>query len=104
MTITKIKKLMTKQGKLTFWAKFFLTLSGLGIIYLSLAMSPNIFVLTLGLCIGFVLVSLVTYSNKSESLDLPAPFTNDPLGWRKAKQSYKEEAAPEEDSEKKTKT
>jgi fatty-acid desaturase len=33
-----------------------------------------------------------------------SPFTNDPLGWRKAKQSYKEEAAPEEDSEKKTKT
>lgn len=104
MTFTKIKKLMTKQGKLIFWTKFFLTLSGFGIIYLSLAMSANIFVLTLGLCIGFVLVSLVTYSNKAESLGLPPPFTNDPLGWRKAKQSYKEDAAPEEDSEKKNKT
>lgn len=104
MTIPKIKNHMIKQGKLSFWAKILLTLSGFGIIYLSLEMSPNIFVLTLGLCIGFVLVSLVTYSNKAESLDLPAPFTNDPLGWRKAKQSYKEETAPEEDSEKKTKT
>lgn len=94
MLITEIKNLMIKQGKLTFWAKFFLTISGFGIIYLSLEMSPNIFVLTLGLCIGFVLVSLVTYSNKAESLDLPAPFTNDPLGWRKAKQTYQTEDPP----------
>ena len=96
MTITKIKKLMIRQGKLTFWAKSLLTLSGFGIIFLSLAMSPNIFVLTLGLCIGFVLVSLVTYSNKAESLDLPAPFTNDPLGWRKAKKSYQGDEASKE--------
>lgn len=79
---------MVKRGRLSLLAKLMLVSVGLGVIYLSLLLSPNIFVLTLGLSFGFVLVSLVTYSNKSESLDLPAPFTNDPLGWRKAKKSY----------------
>jgi hypothetical protein len=53
--------------------------------------------------LGMVLVGFSAYATQSATLDLRA-FTNDPLGWRKAKQSYKEEAAPEEDSEKNTKT
>jgi hypothetical protein len=93
MRLPKIIQRMTKQGKLTFLPKLLLTLFGLVIIYISLIAAPNIYVLTLGLCIGFVLVSLVTYANKAEALDLPAPFTNDPLGWRKAKESYKTDTA-----------
>ncbi len=91
MRLFKISQAIVKQGKLTLLANFFLTLFGFGIIYVSLVASPNIFILTLGLSVGFVCVSLAAYANKAESLDLPAPFTNDPLGWRKAKESYKAE-------------
>ena len=36
-----------------------------------------------------VLMGFSAYATKSATLDLRA-FTNDPLGWRKAKESYKE--------------
>jgi hypothetical protein len=88
MNFLNIQKFMLKNGRLSLLAKLILTSTGVGVIYLSLVASPNILVLMLGLSLGFLLVSMVTYSNKAESLDLPAPFTNDPLGWREAKKSY----------------
>ena len=39
--------------------------------------------------LGMVLMGFSAYATKSATLDLRA-FTNDPLGWRKAKESYKE--------------
>lgn len=54
--------------------------------------------------IGVVVAYVGIYGSQAKKFGFQAPFTSDPLGWRKAKQSYKEEAAPEEDSEKKTKT
>ncbi|WP_346308911.1 hypothetical protein [Limnohabitans sp.] len=58
--------------------------------------------------VGILAVSIIigvigAVSGAAESVGLK-PFTNDPLGWRKAKQSYKEETAPEQDLVKKTKT
>ena len=32
---------------------------------------------------------------RARALELQPPFTNDPLGWRKAKESYKTQEDPE---------
>jgi hypothetical protein len=42
--------------------------------------------------LGSVLGLLVGYEGKAKQFGYQAPFTNDPLGWREAKKSYKAEA------------
>lgn len=39
-------------------------------------------------CIGSAISLLGSYEAKAKQFGLQAPFTNDPLGWRKAKKSY----------------
>jgi hypothetical protein len=46
--------------------------------------------------IGSVLGAVVGYEGKAKQSGFLAPFTNDPLGWRKAKQSYQQDTPPEE--------
>lgn len=43
------------------------------------------------LILALLFFGIASISNTAESLGLPPPFTNDPLGWRKAKESYKTE-------------
>lgn len=38
--------------------------------------------------LALVLLGFVSLSNSATSIGLPPPFSNDPLGWRKAKRSY----------------
>jgi hypothetical protein len=40
-------------------------------------------------CIGSAISLLGSYEAKAKQFGFQAPFTNDPLGWRKAKQTYK---------------
>lgn len=51
----------------------------------------------IGLSFGWALAAVGGFSGRSHALGLPPPFTNGPLGWRKAKQSYKTEAGAEEE-------
>ena len=47
--------------------------------------------------LGMVLMGFSAYATQSATLDLRA-FTNDPLGWRKAKKSYQSDEASKESS------
>lgn len=52
--------------------------------------------------VGIFLGAVVGYEGKAKQFGFEAPFTNDPLGWRKAKESYKAEhtyAAAKKDAE-----
>ena len=91
-----------KDGRLKKWFSNVLFFGGLGVMCLAfLFLSGLIFYLVL--VAGLLIASISSFEAKAIVLGLK-PFTSDPLGWRKAKQSYKEETAPEQDSEKKTKT
>lgn len=48
------------------------------------------------LLLGIFLGAIVGYEGKAKQFGFQAPFTNDPLGWRKAKKSYE----TQEDSDK----
>lgn len=51
----------------------------------------------LGGALGYV----GAYGGLAKTFGFPAPFTNDPLGWRKAKKSYEQDSTPpSDDSEK----
>lgn len=46
--------------------------------------------LMLTLCLAGVVIGAINgYEGKAKQFGYAAPFTNDPLGWRKAKESYK---------------
>ncbi len=47
-------------------------------------------------CIGSAISLLGSYEAKAKQFGFQAPFTNDPLGWRKAKKTYKTNAASDE--------
>jgi hypothetical protein len=61
---------------------------GVGIIALVLSFPVIDWVFFGGICIGVVLIALAAYDTQANTLGRPPPFTNDPLGWRKAKKSY----------------
>ena len=46
--------------------------------------------------IGLPISLIGSYEAKAKQFGFPAPFTNDPLGWRKAKKTYKTDAASED--------
>ena len=43
------------------------------------------------MCIGVILGYTAAYGGLARKMGIPPPFTNDPLGWRKAKDTYKSE-------------
>ncbi len=45
---------------------------------------------------GIFLGAIVGYEGKAKQFGFQAPFTNDPLGWRKAKKTYKTDAASDD--------
>jgi hypothetical protein len=69
---------------------------------LVLAIGPWFLEIHVGYCLLLTLIgsgiSLIgSYESKAKQFGFQAPFTNDPLGWREAKKSYKAEAeAPNE--------
>ena len=52
------------------------------------------------MCLGLGLAALGGFSGRAKALGLAPPFTNDPLGWRAAKKSYKEQSEPNQNDSK----
>lgn len=82
------------DGKLTVLGVFFLVIVGFLVVYLSVEYVAWKLGKLIGLSVGLALAAIGGFSGEASALDLPPPFTNDPLGWRKAKQTYKKEDAP----------
>jgi hypothetical protein len=96
-------KLLDKNGNMTSSVALLVGVVGALLVIVPLYWGWDALIVISCFVLGMVLMGFSAYATQSATLDLRA-FTSDPLGWRKAKQSYKEDAAPEEDSEKKTKT
>ena len=62
--------------------------TGITIVGLAAWLEPNKIVYVFFLTIGLVLVGLAGIEARARALGLQPPFTRDPLGWRKAKESY----------------
>ncbi len=65
------------------------------IAYASLEYIPWVLGKYIGLSLGIGVAAVGGFSGRAAAIESPPPFTNDPLGWRKAKQSYKEDLSPE---------
>ncbi len=87
-----MKKIFLTGGKLTLFAVISCVVVGFSLVYLSLEFIPSKWGSMLGLCLGLTLAAIGGFSGRANALDLPPPFTNDPLGWRKAKETYKTDA------------
>jgi hypothetical protein len=86
-----------KEGRLARWFSNLLFFGGLGVMGLAfLFLSGLMFYLVL--VTGLLLASISSFEAKAIVLGFK-PFTNDPLGWRKAKKSYE----TKEDSDKEPK-
>jgi len=92
-----------KDGRATWYGRLIAMCGSILTMYCVIHFRFNNFFGWFLLIAAWITLGVFGLSGRSEAIGLK-PFTNDPLGWRKAKQSYKEEATPEEDSEKKTKT
>lgn len=80
-----------KDGYLTFFGSACLVFGGIGFIYLSVEYFPLVWMRIAGAVVGLTVAAVGGYSVKGKGLGIPPPFTNDPLGWRKAKETYKNE-------------
>lgn len=76
------------SGNLTFLGALCVVLFGFGLIFISLEYFSTLTFKVLGLSVGLGIAAIGGFSGRASALDLK-PFTNDPLGWRKAKESYK---------------
>ncbi len=87
------------DGRLTGWGILCLLILGFFVSYVSLVILPSKLLKVIGLSIGLAMMGVGGYSARAAALELPPPFTNDPLGWRKAKETYKADAASAEINE-----
>ena len=78
------------SGNLTFLGALCVVLFGFGLIFISLEYFSTLTLKVLGLSVGLGIAAIGGFSGRANALDLK-PFTSDPLGWRKAKESYKKE-------------
>jgi hypothetical protein len=84
-----------KDGRLAFTGALLTVVFGLAITYLSIAWLPSTWLKVLGLSIGLGVALLGSFSGRATALGIPPPFTNDPLGWRKAMKSYDSQVSGE---------
>ncbi len=87
-------KFFLNGGRLTGLGVLFAVSLGAGLAYVALSFLPTKFWKLLGLSIGLGIMGIGAYSARASALGLPPPFTNDPLGWRKAKKSYQNDSEP----------
>ena len=85
------RRTFIKDGYLTFFGASCVVLVGLGLIYLSLEFLPYRWLKIGGTSLGLAIAGIGGFNGRAHALGLPPPFTNDPLGWRKAKETYKTE-------------
>ncbi len=88
-------KFTDSKGNLRSIVALLVGLSGAVLVILPLYMQWHPYVVIPAMAVGISLMVFSSYANQSATLDLRA-FTNDPLGWRKAKASYKKEVQAEE--------
>jgi len=89
-----------RDGNLTSIGGTVIALIGVIAVLGSIAWAKTKFAFIAGIFFGVFLIAIASASLKALVLGIK-PFTNDPIGWRKAKKSYKNsEAAPNAFSEK----
>ena len=88
--------LFLRNGALTLLGVMATVALGVIIAYVSLEYVPWVLGKYLGLSLGIGVAAVGGFSGRAAAIDSPPPFANDPLGWRKAKQSYKEDKATDE--------
>lgn len=81
-------RLLDKNGNMKSSVTFLIGLVGGLLVLVPLYYSWHALIVIPCFVLGMVLMGFSAYATQSATLDLRA-FTNDPLGWRKAKQSYK---------------
>jgi hypothetical protein len=83
-----ISRYVMREGNLTLMGAIAFVTVGFGIAYLALEYLPSPLLKAIGMALGLAIAAVGGFSGRAKALDLK-PFTNDPLGWRKAKKSYK---------------
>ncbi len=96
----KIPTWYINEGRFTHLGGLLTLVTGLGLAFISVAFMPYVWLRYTGLVTGLTIAAIAGYEGKAHGIGLPAPFTRDPLGWRKAKASYKKEADVEEKPDK----
>lgn len=97
----KLLKFVSASGWFAGWWGAVFSLGGLLVAVVPWFLDVHIGYRLLWTFVGSAISLLGSYEAKAKQFGYPAPFTNDPLGWRKAKKSYEQESRPEsEDSEK----
>jgi hypothetical protein len=83
-----MKKLLVQDGRLTWIAEIFLGAVVLfGLLGIPFFNVPFWLAIPIGVA-ALLAAAILMFEGRATALGLK-PFTNDPLGWRKAKESYK---------------
>ncbi len=90
-----------KNGKATWYGRLVGMLGSILVIYGVIHFRLNNVFGWFLLVAAWIVLMVFGLSGRSEAIGLK-PFTNDPLGWRKAKKSYTPDPATEEKQEKNT--
>jgi hypothetical protein len=86
-----------KNGKATWYGRLIGMVLPILVIYGVIHSRLNNFMGWLLLIVACIVFAIFGLSGRAEALGLK-PFTNDPLGWRKAKKSYKTDTQAEEEA------
>lgn len=81
---TNLTALVFRAGRITLIGSICLVLLGLFAVVLSLLYLPSSALKIVGLSIGLAIAAIGGFSGRASALDLPPPFSQDPLGWRRA--------------------
>lgn len=95
-----MKFLIDKKGNIRSAASLLIGVVGAVLVFGPLYFKLHPWIVVFGLVLGMVLMGFSAYATKSATLDLRA-FTNDPIGWRKAKKSYEQDSTPSSDDSEK---
>jgi hypothetical protein len=85
-------KLLDQNGNLRGWVGVAIGALGAIVLAAPLYFELHIYFVLAGFVAGSLLMGISGLAGRSAVLDLRA-FTNDPLGWRKAKESYKDDGS-----------
>lgn len=86
-------KLLDQSGNMKSSVALLIGLFGGLLVLLPMYFSWHAFIVIPSFVLGMVFMGFSAYATQSATLDLRA-FTNDPLGWRKAKKTYQAKDTP----------
>ena len=84
-----MKRVLLKNGRLTGFGTLCCIALAIALISYTLFVAESRLLGIGSIILALALLGCASLSNSATSIGLPPPFTSDPLGWRKAKQSYK---------------